>query len=269
MQQQSTGTEGESADQGAGPGAPDARAVFVVHGRDTAARKAMCEFLRTIGLRVIERSEAVAATGKASPYIGEVLDCAFGMARAVVVLVSGDDEAKLREELLSADDPDYEGKLTPQARPNVLFEAGMAFASHPKRTVIVELGELRPFSDIAGRHVLRFKGSSEDRHRLAQWLERAGCEVDLAGTDWLRAGNFSPAGRDEGRELAEVLGSGSGAVRTLSDLDDRRRPDDTRPGDVAPLEMQCNEARAFFDRMVGRYQAGPGFDPNHLYYPED
>jgi len=257
MQQQSTGTEGESADQGAGPGAPDARAVFVVHGRDTAARRAMCEFLRTIGLRVIERSEAVAATGKASPYIGEVLDCAFGMAQAVVVLVSGDDEARLREELLSTDDPDYEGKLTPQARPNVLFEAGMAFASHPNRTVIVELGELRPFSDIAGHHVLSFKGSSEDRHRLAQWLARAGCQVNCEGTDWHKTGDF-----------ACVLERSSGPVPELIEFD-RRRAGDTPPSEVAPLEMQCNEARAFFDRMVGRYQAGPGFDPNHLYYPED
>ena len=54
----------------------DNRDVFVVHGRNNAAREAMFTFLRSIGLNPLEWSEAVRATGKASPYVGEVLDVA-------------------------------------------------------------------------------------------------------------------------------------------------------------------------------------------------
>jgi hypothetical protein len=34
----------------------------------------------------------------------------------------------------------------PQARPNVLFEAGMTFGKHADRTVIVEFGKTRPLA---------------------------------------------------------------------------------------------------------------------------
>ena len=52
----------------------DAQDVFVVHGRNSAARNAMFEFLRSIGLHPLEWSEATIYTGKPSPYIGEILN---------------------------------------------------------------------------------------------------------------------------------------------------------------------------------------------------
>lgn len=81
-------------------------------------------------------------------------------ANAVVVLLTPDDEARLCEELRGKQEPDHEKALMGQARPNVLFEAGMAFGTHPDRTIVVELGALRPFSDIHGRHTIRLDGSS-------------------------------------------------------------------------------------------------------------
>jgi len=51
----------------------DAREVFVVHGRNLAARDALFDFLRTIDLHPLEWSEAIQGTGRASPYIGETL----------------------------------------------------------------------------------------------------------------------------------------------------------------------------------------------------
>jgi hypothetical protein len=67
----------------------------------------------------------------------------------------------------------------------------MALGLFPDRTVIVELGQLRPVSDIGGRHVIRMNDTAERRHELAQRLQTAGCEANLTGTDWYKAGSFS------------------------------------------------------------------------------
>ena len=168
----------------------DARAVFVSHGRNNAARNAVFEFLQSIDLHPIEWSEAVKATSSPAPYIGEILNAAFSQAHAVVVLLTPDDEARLIEQFRKPDDDSFESVLTGQARQNVLFEAGAAMASHPNRTVIVELGNLRPFSNISGIHTIRLDNSPEQRQDFAQRLEAAGCPVKREGTRWYRAGDF-------------------------------------------------------------------------------
>lgn len=173
----------------AGKAAPNS--VFVVHGRDHVARTATFEFLRAVGVRPIEWTSAIAMTGKPAPYVGEILDIAFSKARAIVVLLTPDDLAKLREDLLLLNDKPYERELTPQARPNVLFEAGMAFATHPDRTVLLQLGNLREFSDLAGRHVVHMSNEFPKRQELATKLKNAGCDVDTSGADWVKAGDFT------------------------------------------------------------------------------
>ena len=168
----------------------NAREVFVVHGRNTAAREAMFDFLRALDLHPLEWSEAVSDTRKASPYVGEVLDAAFSRAHAIVVLFTPDDEARIKEQFRAGNDPPHEAQLTGQARPNVLFEAGMAMARSQDRTILVELGNLRPYSDIGGRHTIRLDNSSQRRQELAQRLQTAGCPARLTGTDWHTAGDF-------------------------------------------------------------------------------
>jgi hypothetical protein len=64
---------------------PDPRKLFVIHGRNEAAREAIFTFLRSIGLEPIEWIEALRMTGQGSPYIGDVLDAAFANAQAVAV----------------------------------------------------------------------------------------------------------------------------------------------------------------------------------------
>ena len=168
----------------------DTREVFVVHGRNLAARDALFEFLRAVDLHPLEWSEAVRSTGKPTPYIGDILDAAFSRAHAVVVLFTPDDEARLRKPLWGANEPPHETQLTGQARANVLFEAGMAMARSQDRTVLIELGNLRPFSDIGGRHTVRLDNSSQQRQELAKRLEVAGCPVNREGKDWHTAGDF-------------------------------------------------------------------------------
>jgi predicted nucleotide-binding protein len=168
----------------------DPRSVFVVVGRNTEANASMFNFLRAINLKPIEWSMAIAATDSGSPYIGDALEAAFAMAKAVVVFMTPDDVAQLRPEYTN-DPDDPELKPTPQARPNVLLEAGMALGLHRDRTIIVELGNLRGLSDLAGRHTVRIDNSAAKRGSLAERLRGAGCDVDTSGTDWYEVGDFT------------------------------------------------------------------------------
>jgi predicted nucleotide-binding protein len=164
--------------------AEDPAAVMVVHGQDAEATRALFDWLRSIGLHPKEWSQLLRATGTASPFIGQVLDEAFRLAQAVVVLFTPDERATLREELSGR-----AGHWRLQGRPNVLFEAGTAIATHPKQTVLVVLGDLELPSDLAGRHYVRLSGVSALRD-LAQRLEDAGCPVDRSGDHWLDFGQF-------------------------------------------------------------------------------
>jgi excisionase family DNA binding protein len=170
---------------------PDPKKVFVVHGRDNRLRKEFFSFLRALGLQPIEWSEALKLTGKATPYIGETLESAFKNAQAVIVLLSPDDEVRLSPELWKNNEDNNEKEFRHQARPNVLFEAGMAFGTHQRRTLLVEVGQLKAFSDVAGRHVVRLSDSSESRNEIAERLITAGCVVSKSGSDWLETGDFS------------------------------------------------------------------------------
>jgi hypothetical protein len=169
----------------------DPGSVFVVHGRNESLRKSMFDFLRSIGLKPVEWTQAVELTGDGSPYVGQVLDAAFEHAQAVVVLLTPDEVAYMRPDI-AADPLDPETQPAMQARPNVLFEAGMAFGHNAKHTVLVEVGTMRAFSDVGGRHLVRLTNEVKQRQALAQRLKTAGCSVDISGTDWHTVGDFSP-----------------------------------------------------------------------------
>jgi predicted nucleotide-binding protein len=172
---------------------PDRRTVFVVHGRNLAARTAMFEFLRAVGLRPLEWEQAVSLTGNASPYVLDVIRVGFAAAQAIVVLFTPDDLVRLDPNLRSAQDTAE--APAGQPRPNVLLEAGMALERNRERTVIVEFGEIRGISDLRGIHDVRISAGSvlPARNQLASRLRNAGCEVDTSGTDWLTAGDLDAA----------------------------------------------------------------------------
>jgi predicted nucleotide-binding protein len=164
--------------------------VFIVHGRNSKARTALDTFLRSIGLEPLYFSEASYKTGKGAPYIGEVLETAFSMAKVIIVLMTPDDKAYLQEAYQEPDDPIHEIELTPQARPNVLFEAGMALGQFPDNTILIQLGRLRPFSDIDGRHKILLDNSESKRRVLYKRLESLECSVSLQNDNWKTAGDF-------------------------------------------------------------------------------
>ena len=169
------------------------KSIFVVYGRNERVRVSLFTFLRALELQPMEWTDVVEATQNPAPHINEILSTGFKIAHAAIVLLTPDDEARLREEFRTPDDPAYESDLYPQPRPNVLFEAGMAMAHFPNRTVLVQVGPSRPFSDIAGIHYIKMDNSLAKRKDLAKRLKLAGCEIiDLnSTTGWHTAGDFS------------------------------------------------------------------------------
>lgn len=176
------GAPGSKADNDGSPVAEavkDPAVVMVVYGQDREANRVMFNWLRSVGLKPQEWEELVSGTGSASPFGGAVLDHAFSVAQAVVVLFTPDEQVTTR---LAGEDSEW----WLQARPNVLIEAGMALVTHPRRTIMAVLGEQRIPSDLAGRQLVKL-GTPQALSTLAQRLRVAGCPVDLGGADWLDA----------------------------------------------------------------------------------
>lgn len=165
--------------------------VFVVHGRNSKIRSAMFSFLKSLGLVPLEWTEIIRKSKQGSPYVGTLLEKAFSDAAAIVVLITPDDVAKLKKEFHGSREEHFEKNLTGQARPNVLFEAGMAFGRDSNSTILVQFGFVRPFSDVIGRHVVKMDNSHEKRKELAVKISNAGCTVNTNGTQWKTEGDFS------------------------------------------------------------------------------
>jgi predicted nucleotide-binding protein len=168
--------------------------VFVVHGRDETLRDAAYEFLGALGLKAQEWGHAIrAARGRGgNPFVNDAVTKIMDQAQAIVVLLSPDDEVKLKSQFVTRNERATEAKVRGQARPNVIFETGIAIGAHHKKTVIVQAGDVKPFTDIGGMHILRLTGTDRSRHEFANRLRDLGCTIDTDGDHWLRAGDFSP-----------------------------------------------------------------------------
>lgn len=171
----------------AGPG--DGRSVFLVQGRNDAVNTAAADFLRSLDLKIVEWEQAVAATGEPNPYIGDVVSAGLEMADAVVVLATPDDLAHL-DPALAADPTDDDITEAGQPRQNVLYEAGMAMALAPSRTLLVATPGTRMMSDLAGRHLVFLGNDPKSRKRIVGRLQTMGLAVDDSGDNWLSAGAF-------------------------------------------------------------------------------
>ena len=164
--------------------------VFMVRGRNQGAANALHDFLTALGIRVLSwseaHSEATRRTGKASPYVLEIVRAGIDMVNAVVVLMTPDDEVRLlNEHAIDA----YETESGGQARPNVVLELGMAIALYPQKTILVTMGRLRSISDISGVYETRMNNTIGRRQYLHDRLRDLGCDVNLQGR-WAEAGDF-------------------------------------------------------------------------------
>jgi predicted nucleotide-binding protein len=163
-----------------------ARKVFVIHGRDEPARKAVFDLLRALDLEPQEWEPLVAATNSTSPSLNEVVvnGLSAGRAQAVVAILTPDDVVTLHPALRAAADPADETSTVMQPRPNVLIELGLAMSAYRNRTILVQFGQLRRIADLDGLNVIRFDGSATAIGKLAARLKLAGCAVDESGSDW-------------------------------------------------------------------------------------
>ena len=167
------------------------RKVFVVYGRDTDRRDALYEFLNTLGLEPIDWQSAKKLTGTTAPSVFDVVDTGMRNAQACIVLLTGDDEGRLKPEFWEASDGAQEREYTSQPRANVIFEAGMALGKYQDRTILTRFGKLRPFSDLGGFVLIDFKEDLPFRTELRNALAVAGCPVDAPGNKWKKAGQFA------------------------------------------------------------------------------
>ncbi|MEV6635077.1 CATRA conflict system CASPASE/TPR repeat-associated protein [Actinoplanes sp. NPDC051470] len=151
---------------------PRRRDVFLIHGADEQARQAVGALLTDLDLRPLDWDELSRKTGVTMPYAGQILDQAFVENQAAIVVLTPGDGAER----------------------DVLFRAGMAMARQPDRTIVVELGPVRPIGDLAGRQTIRItadEGSQRlGKAQIIQLLRIAGCtprtdDPELITTDHL------------------------------------------------------------------------------------
>lgn len=261
-----------------------ASSVFVVAGRDSKAVAAVVALLRALGLRIVEWEHAVARTGLPSPYVGDVVEAGLRMASAAVVILTPDDLVRLRDDLISDKDGPQEREFRGQARPNVYYEAGIADALGRDRTVIVEIGEVKSFSDAAGRHVVRYDGSAGKKNALAERLRVAGLVVDTSAEDWLTAGDVGPAlaaattaldsaatNTSATADKTEILQAIGQLLAILDQLRERSRHDD-----LSDLPDESLEFVIRSQALIDRYAASTSYaseverarkQPPHLRIP--
>lgn len=170
-------------------GVPDPKRVFIIHGRNVAARNEMGNFVRALGLVPINFADLRASMG-GTPHIDEIVEKGMDEAQGVIAVFTPDEFSSLRpEHRQERDSPEEITRW--QARPNVIFEAGMAFGRDRKRVVFVLLGNPTLFTDVAGVHVLRPNNDPRgDRAVLRNTLAGMMCAVDLTSNDWMQAGDF-------------------------------------------------------------------------------
>lgn len=154
----------------------DPGVVFVIHGRNTKLLEELSVWLDSIGLHA-RGFDLIRAELGGSPTIMEVIQKGMTEARAIIALMTPDEVSFLRPGLQSDHDsaPD---KQRWQARPNVIFEAGMAFALAGKdRTLILVAGVAELFSDVGGINYKRLPHDSTEREILKNVLRSMKCNV--------------------------------------------------------------------------------------------
>ena len=161
------------------------KCVFLIHGRDLNARDQMVIFIESLGLTYLDFDTVSSQLGPA-PFIGDIVLSGISKADVVVALFTPDELS-----VFYAPDSDSQGEWRWQPRPNVIFEAGIAFGlahAHTsgairsefpgEKTILVTFGsDVKMFSDLAGIHYVRMD-APEGKETLRKKLEAVVGPID-------------------------------------------------------------------------------------------
>jgi hypothetical protein len=149
------------------------RSVFIIHGHDLKVRDELVNFVKALGLET-PSFEDHAGESSAPVILNVVLD-GIRDADLVIALFTAEEHAALYNPATGAYEGGRENESRWQARPNVIFEAGMALGLKGDRTILVTLGSyVKLLSDLAGVHYvdLTSKDAKKTLHKkLASLLE--------------------------------------------------------------------------------------------------
>ena len=142
--------------------------VFIVHGRDEAAKHAMARFVERLGLKPIILDEQP----NAGLTIIEKLEREAKNVGFAIALLTPDDVGALKDE---ADD-----QPKPRARQNVILELGYFMGKLGRKKVCLLIkGELENPSDLDGILYVPMASSNGWQLQLAKEMKQAGLPVDL------------------------------------------------------------------------------------------
>jgi predicted nucleotide-binding protein len=168
----------------------DPTKVFLSFGRNSDINRALLTFLSSIGLSTLDFKDAIRLTGNVNPTIEEILDSIFSYAQVAIVILTPDDDVKLKKKYQQPNDSESDKNINNQARGSVLFEAGLLLGKHPERTILLQLGDIKTFSFFVDDYFLPFDGSPNSRIELATRLKALGCFINQIGQAWLTSGDF-------------------------------------------------------------------------------
>jgi predicted nucleotide-binding protein len=182
------GTEkGASVTSTDNPAGAQAARVFVIHGRDQEAVDVLSRFLAGLGLEHVQFEEVADRIG-ANPFIADIVVRGISEANIVIGLFTPDEVAALYD----TSGKYVAGSARWQARPNVLFEAGVAWGVAREKVVLATLGaDVELFSDVNGIHILRLdqeKGRRSMATRIENILgQKFNVSAGYLDTDFSRA----------------------------------------------------------------------------------
>src|SRR5690349_7796666 len=110
--------------------------VFIIHGRDTRAVAGLQSFLKDLGLSVLTVEE-LDSQHKGSATIYQIIDKGVASADVILALLTPDESVALFDPETDRLEEDESGW---QARANVFFELGLAFAKSQEKTIVATLG---------------------------------------------------------------------------------------------------------------------------------
>lgn len=143
--------------------------IFVIYGRDQAAHEELVRFISSLGLEELSFDSIGNSLGP-NPFIADIVVEGVSRADAVIALFTPDEQAALYSPNGTLVHEAQAARW--QSRPNVIFEAGLAYGLNKSKTVLVTLGtDVSLFSDVSGIHFVKLddaQGKVRLRDRLAQ-----------------------------------------------------------------------------------------------------